>query len=147
MFDEFGRAPADDFAAEPSGGESDIASVDHDADVVTITQPVEAIVVEPVPVAAEPQPSLISRLFGRGRSRRQLQALNSAIDLHPDSPMNYVLRGELYLSFDEPALAEADFRQALSLAQADYATSRWGLVAQAVQDRAQTGLAKAVGRQ
>ncbi len=135
----------DEFTAAPPDGEIDIdslAAVDQDADMLLITQSV-AVEVEPAPI--EEPPSLISRLFGR-HSRQRLQALSGAIDLYPDSSMNYVLRGELYLSFDEPALAEADFRQALSLAQADYETSRWGLVAQAVQDRARVGLAKAAGR-
>ncbi len=145
MFDDFGRVPSDDYAAPPSGGESDIDSVASvDQDDLSVTQPVELVAVEPVPV--EPPLSLMDRLFGRGRSRRRLHDLSNAIDLHPDSPTNYVLRGELYLNVGEAALAEADFRQALSLAQADYGTSRWGVVAQAVQDRARAGLTKAHGR-
>lgn len=73
----------------------------------------------------------------------RLRRLNHAISQYPDSPANYVLRGELYLKMREYAQAAADFRMALSLAEGQYAARDWGIVAQAMRDRARVGLEKA----
>lgn len=146
--DEFGPAPADELAADPTPEDDTAAvpvTVDAD-DALLGTQPIQTLDVPLAPPVPEPEPSLVGRLLGRRRDQDHLYRLSGAIDRYPDSPSNYVLRGELYLKVGETALAEADFRQALSLAQADYETSRWGLVAQALQDRARAGLTKATGR-
>jgi len=105
----------------------------------------------------EPSPGFLRRAIGwffapvlpkqDGDSR--LYHLSQAITTYPDAPTNYVLRGELYLELDDYAQAVADFRRALELASAQIETDRWGLVAQAAQDRALAGLRKAqkkVGR-
>jgi tetratricopeptide (TPR) repeat protein len=85
--------------------------------------------------------------FSGAQARRmvtteRLIALTRAIERHPESAVNYVARGELYLDIGERERAAADFRQALAIAEAQYAEDDWGLVSQAVQDRAVAGLAK-----
>jgi tetratricopeptide (TPR) repeat protein len=85
--------------------------------------------------------------FSGAQARRtytteRLIALTRAIERHPESAVNYVARGELYLEIDERERAAADFRQALALAEVQYAEDDWGLVSQAVQDRAVAGLTK-----
>lgn len=70
----------------------------------------------------------------------RLADLNRAIAAHPDAAINYALRGELYLDAREYALAAADFERALALAAAEAESADWGIIAQAVQDRALEGL-------
>lgn len=72
-----------------------------------------------------------------------MNELNSAIASHPDSPMNYVLRGELHLANGDREAAVADFQTAVSLADSEFAQSDWGLIAQAARDRALHGLRRA----
>lgn len=112
--------------------------------------------VRPLTTDMEPEPTTPAEpasggLFGlfmsrRGRLERRLLALTAQIDAHPDGPANYVLRGELYLKAGEAALAAADFRQALALTQALLETANWGFIAQALEDRARTGLERAARR-
>ncbi len=80
----------------------------------------------------------------RGSAKRRLAALTDAIAANPDSPANYALRGELFLQHGERELAYADFVKALTLASAQLAADDWGLVEQAVQDRAEAGLRQIV---
>jgi tetratricopeptide (TPR) repeat protein len=70
----------------------------------------------------------------------QLASLNRAIRRNPASPSNYVLRGELYLTVGYDAMARLDFQRALQLANKEYENDAWGLLAQALRDRAQAGL-------
>jgi tetratricopeptide (TPR) repeat protein len=70
----------------------------------------------------------------------RLVALTRAIERHPESAANYVLRGELFLDIGEKARAAQDFQAALRLTEAQFAEDDWGLVAQALQDRAIAGL-------
>jgi tetratricopeptide (TPR) repeat protein len=74
---------------------------------------------------------------------RRINHLSSAIESSPDSPTNYVLRGELYLETGDYSSAATDFRNALELATARVENEDWGIIAQAMQDRAQEGLAEA----
>jgi hypothetical protein len=80
----------------------------------------------------------------RGGASRRLAALTDAIAANPDSAANYVLRGELFLQHGERELAYADFVKALTLAAAQLESDDWGLVGQAVQDRAEAGLRRIV---
>jgi hypothetical protein len=91
----------------------------------------------PQPETRAPSPTL------RGASRR-LAALTDAIAANPDAAANYVMRGELFLEHGERELAYADFVKALTLAAAQLESEEWGLVAQAVQDRAEAGLRRIV---
>jgi hypothetical protein len=68
--------------------------------------------------------------------------LDDAITQHPESPTNYLLRGEYYLQIGYNQLAEQDLQQAVLLAEAELAKRDWGLVAQAVRDRARQRLAQ-----
>ena len=70
----------------------------------------------------------------------RLYALNVAIRHFPESPSNYVLRGEFYLEQGAYEQAVADFREALEQAVQEVEAERWGIVAQSMQDRAQFGL-------
>lgn len=79
-----------------------------------------------------------------GSASQRLAALTDAIAANPDSAGNYVLRGELFLQHGERELAYADFVKALTLAAAQLETDDWGLVEQAVQDRAEAGLRRIV---
>ena len=102
-------------------------------------------------VAPAPQPEsspwwrqLLGLMFGSAkRQQERLRELDDAIALSPASAANYTLRGELYLRLGEPAAARRDFQRALALAEAQIESSNWGIVVQAVVDRAQRGLAQA----
>ena len=96
------------------------------------------------------EPSFLQRVVSiifRGRSQEvieeRLHSLSRAIEDAPETPANYVLRGELYLEVGEYELAEADFQRGLELAAAQFETSDWGIVAQVMRDRAEAGLASA----
>ena len=67
----------------------------------------------------------------------------TSIEHAADTPANYVLRGELYFSAKEYALAKRDFQRAHELAESQFESSDWGLMAQAMEDRALIGLQKA----
>ncbi|RMG81114.1 MAG: hypothetical protein D6712_16900 [Chloroflexi bacterium] len=69
--------------------------------------------------------------------------LSESISLFPQSPINYILRGELYLEEGSYTLAAEDFNQALKLAQKQLNTQRFGITAQILQDRAWAGLVAA----
>lgn len=90
----------------------------------------------------EPRPSWWARLTGRTMDHDQrLLALDEAIARVPSAAVNYVVRGELLLLLHGAAdEAAADFQQALHLAEAEMAASRWGISAQVTRDRALTGL-------
>ena len=101
--------------------------------------------VEVSPAPAE-MPSLwqrLRRLFTRGE---RLERLNWAISAYPDAPANYVLRGELLLEHGETNQAADDFLRALELAEEQIETNAWGVLAQAMQDRARVGLRDALAR-
>jgi len=67
--------------------------------------------------------------------------LSETIARYPDEPVNYLLRGEAWLSAGEVTRAAADFEVARGLARRRFAESSWGYAAQAYSDRAEAGLA------
>lgn len=75
----------------------------------------------------------------------RLRELNRAVAREPQSAALYVSRGEAYLKGGEIEAAVQDFRQALTLAETQFKTDAWGLVAQSVRDRALQGLTQAQG--
>jgi tetratricopeptide (TPR) repeat protein len=91
---------------------------------------------------AEAQPPVtiwdrLRRLLFPGVNRgERLQQLNEAIADSPNAAVHYLLRGELYLERREVALATADFEEAAALAQQQIDAERWGIAAQAIQDKA-----------
>ncbi len=60
--------------------------------------------------------------------------------------MNYVLRGEALLHSGALDAARSDFERALILAERALRGERWGLIAQAAQDRAAAGLIEVLRR-
>lgn len=89
---------------------------------------------------------LFGKLFRTEAPDVRLWDLDQTIAAYPDAPSNYVLRGELYLEIGEYELAYADFQRALALAEQQTQNSDWGIIAQAMQDRAQDGIIAAVKR-
>lgn len=77
------------------------------------------------------------------RIEARLSALDHTITRYPEASAAYVLRGEIYLDAQFYGLAIEDFTRALALAEQQYKTSDWGVVAQAMRDRARVGLQKA----
>lgn len=78
--------------------------------------------------------------------QQRVNELNRAIVDDPESPVNYVLRGEAYLEAGEYTLAFADFQRGVEMAGTQVEQNDWGIVAQAVQDRALQGLKRAEKR-
>ena len=82
--------------------------------------------------------------FGRAAQKQdsseRRKMLSESIALFPQSPINYILRGELYLEEGSYTLAAEDFNQALKLAQEQLKAQRFGITAQILQDRAWAGL-------
>jgi tetratricopeptide (TPR) repeat protein len=106
----------------------------------------EAIAAESVSSApTKARLSLWQRLFGNGKQQErtaQIAQLTHAIESAPDDPTNYVLRGEMYLRVRDYAAARNDFQRGLDLAAEQVRENRWGIIAQAMQDRAMMGLDK-----
>lgn len=91
----------------------------------------------------EPGVGWFAALLGLKRRERleaRLRRLDKAVAAAPDAPMNFVLRGELKLKLGQRDEAATDFQQALGLAERAFTESDWGLVAQAISDRALAGL-------
>ena len=95
------------------------------------------------------EPSVWERLTGwlnpspverQNRQMERIQSLTRAIARDEASAALYVCRGESYLEAGDLTSASADFRQALALAEVQFKTETWGLVAQALRDRAFRGL-------
>jgi predicted Zn-dependent protease len=82
----------------------------------------------------------------RDRLDERIRALDAAVRRHPESAAACVSRGEALLDVGMLDAASADFRQALALAEAQFKTDTWGVVAQAVRDRALRGLEQSHGR-
>lgn len=76
----------------------------------------------------------------------ELAEYDEMIALHPEAPMNYVLRGELYEKIGYDELAVHDFEFGLELARKVIEGDSWGVVAQIAQDRAQQGLTRVKAR-
>lgn len=123
------------------------------ADEPTGVEPLEAQPSEPPPAAAPDSWFTQFRKFffptakERGEQiARSMEDLNFMIAHFPSAPGNYVLRGELYLEVGANVEAAEDFRCALHLAAAQVESEDWGVIVQAMQDRAQAGLAQAERR-
>ncbi len=128
-------------------GDSTPVSEDEYSEIPADVEPTAAETLQPE-AASEPAESLWNRFrsflgWGVDRHQRRLEDLFKAIAANPDSPANYVLRGELYLQMGEYELAVADFEIAQKLASEHLAVDNWGLIAQVMQDRALIGLAQA----
>jgi tetratricopeptide (TPR) repeat protein len=76
--------------------------------------------------------------------QNRLEALDLTVSRHPEAISNYVLRGELHLSAGIYDLAVMDFQRALELGSRQFETERWGVITQAMRDRAYDGLNRAL---
>jgi tetratricopeptide (TPR) repeat protein len=70
----------------------------------------------------------------------RVEFLTMAIEAYPDSPVNYVLRGEALADVGDYGLAAEDFQKALELADTQAEGANWGYIYQALADRAREGL-------
>ena len=71
---------------------------------------------------------------------RQLYELDYAVERHPDAPVNYLLRGEYWLSVGDIYQAREDLTRARDLAAELYKSSDWGYIYQSYIDRAEAML-------
>lgn len=85
-------------------------------------------------------------LFGSDSTEARTAELTQMIESYPETAANYVFRGELLLKRRAYEQAADDFRHALELTTRQVRTAAWGLVAQALQDRALVGLEQAQRR-
>lgn len=85
-------------------------------------------------------------LFGGDSLEARASDLTQMIEAQPEAPANYVFRGELLLKSGAYNAAADDFRRALELAAQQVEIARWGVVVQALQDRALAGLEQAERR-
>ena len=76
----------------------------------------------------------------------RLLALNEAIEDAPDVAVNYLARAELLLEIGRVVEAIDDFERVEVLAAKDFDDRRWGVVAQALRDRAKRGMEEAQKR-
>lgn len=72
----------------------------------------------------------------------RIEALTHAIGLDANAAVLWFNRGEALLELGRAKEAASDFQRALALAEEDLKTESWGVVAQAVRDRALIGLAQ-----
>lgn len=133
----------------PAG--EDVAITDFAPDVVDVPDVVEPVfnVQEPVEVVTPPSFwQRLQRLFVGSPTdvAARLEQLTRAINDSPDAAVNYVLRGEVYMDMGEYALAHADFQRGYEIAEAHFEIADWGLLDQALRDRALAGLNKAQRR-
>jgi type IV pilus assembly protein PilF len=91
---------------------------------------------------------LASAYFSRGQSTTALDEVKLALQAKPDLADAYNLRGLIYASLNEPALAEDSFRHALRLSPSDADTMHnfgWFLCQQRRYDDANTQFNAALG--
>jgi tetratricopeptide (TPR) repeat protein len=71
-------------------------------------------------------------------SSGRIETLSRAIEQHPDSPANYVLRGDAYLELGKREEAVEDYLAALQLAEGRQ--TDWEYLNRSFMDRARQGL-------
>ncbi|MBL8155478.1 MAG: hypothetical protein JNM70_14940 [Anaerolineae bacterium] len=104
-----------------------------------------AEVVSEVQAEAEARTPLMARLRrwlgldGQSLAER-LAELDRAVEAAPESSANLILRGEVLLDMGSSEQAKVDFQRGLELAEAELERSAWGVMEQALRDRALMGL-------
>jgi len=76
----------------------------------------------------------------------RIRDLTAQIEHYPNTPVNFVFRGEVYLAQRQPEAAVVDFQRALDLAESRVDELPWGYVNAGLIDRAREGLAEAQER-
>lgn len=119
--------------AEPAPERLDAAP-----DIVSESQPE----VEAGPGARASLLAGLWRWLGLGRQSLadRLAELDRAVEAAPESSANLILRGEVLLDMGGLEQAEMDFLRGLELAEAQLERSAWGVMEQALRDRALMGL-------
>jgi len=161
--DEENFVPAEDVATEVDESTEIEPVVDPDplAEVVAApdrvdiadmpqSEPINAVPIEQTQFGIEEKPKpqtsawqRILNLFGGSSDvTARLNKLTHAIEDAPEASVNYVLRAELYMHLREYALAQTDFQRGYELADLQFDMADWGLLEQAMRDRALTGLDK-----
>jgi len=74
----------------------------------------------------------------------QIRLLSRLIETNPDTPVNYLLRGEEWLVCGQVELARADFEVARARSERLLRQSAWGYIYQSYIDRADAGLRQCV---
>lgn len=116
------------------------------AEVMSTPSP-EAVSEVQAEVEAQPeaQVSLLAGLrrwlgLDRQSLAERLAELDRAVEAAPESSANLILRGEVLLDMGSFDQAEVDFQRGLELAEAQLEQSAWGVMEQALRDRALMGL-------
>ena len=141
--------PASELVDESAAVALEVAGAAVDEPKPEPNNPVEPAfgVTEQQIVVDQTQPSGWQRirsflLGGSADAASRLNKLTQAIEDAPEASVNYVLRAELYMDLREYALAQADFQRAYELSDTQFELADWGLLEQAMRDRALTGLDK-----
>jgi len=78
------------------------------------------------------------------RGTFQVRFLSRLIEMDPEAPVYYLLRGEEWLICGQFELARADFEAARTRAERLLSQSAWGYIYQSYIDRAEAGLRQCV---
>jgi tetratricopeptide (TPR) repeat protein len=112
-----------------------------------ISTPAESVSGVEAEVKAQPEgrTPLLTRLrrwlgVDRQSLAERLAELDRAVEAAPESSANLILRGEALLDMGSLEQAEVDFQRGLELAEAELERSAWGVMEQALRDRALMGL-------
>ena len=96
------------------------------------------------------KPALRSLMRNKAEREREFyrrhRALSDKLELMPDSSTYYVLRGELLAEHGDVVRARSDFDKAVELAENIDPARKWGLLEQAMRDRALQGIDLLEGR-
>ena len=76
----------------------------------------------------------------------RINDLTAQIERYPNTPVNFIIRGEVYLAHGQADAASIDFQRALDLAESRVDTLPWGYVNAGLIDRAREGLVEANDR-
>ncbi len=81
--------------------------------------------------------------MSQDRIIQRLERITADIHDQPHVAVNYLLRAEVYAQYGYWEQALVDSERAYELALNEFAGRRWGVVAQAIQDRAHRLMTKA----
>lgn len=76
----------------------------------------------------------------------RISELTAQIEHYPHTPVNFIIRGEVYLAHGQAEAAIVDFQRALDLAESRVDRLPWGYVNAGLIDRAREGLNEAQDR-
>lgn len=134
-------------AQQVEGSEGIGDGAESAVDTPVQTESVETVVEIPLSAHSNIWQRVREMLFGGSSGlTTRLNQLTQTIEDHPESYVNYLLRADVYMQMREFALAHADYQRAYDLAESQFELADWGLMEQAMRDRAFAGLEKAKRR-